>query len=188
MIQSLSFSALRSNAVTLHRITESNVAEVRRLFSGFPDSGYMLAELESSYLPEYDGERRQTAFGFYSTLYDTLAGCSLLGVSSWAERRGFTGADTFLHMRGRGVAPLSKPLLFYLGFELLGLHRIETGCFVSNLASRRSIDKTPGFVFEGTLREYARNPQGQFEDEHRYAILKTDWQRSYDASGIEVVA
>jgi ribosomal-protein-serine acetyltransferase len=187
MTERLRFSALRAGAITLHRITEANAAEVRRLFSGFGDSAYMLAELESSYLPEYDAERRQTAFGFYATLYDTLAGCSILGVSSWSESRGFTGADTFFHMRGRGVAPHSKPLLFYLGFEVLGLHRIETGCFASNPSSRRSIEKTPGFIFEGTLREYARNATGQFEDEHRYAILKSDWQRLYDRNAVEVV-
>jgi RimJ/RimL family protein N-acetyltransferase len=75
-------------------------------------------------------------------------------------------------MRGRGVAPASKPLLLRLGFGALGLNRIETGCFVSNLASRRSIEKTPGFRLEGTLRQYGRNARGEFEDELRYAILR----------------
>jgi hypothetical protein len=41
--------------------------------------------------------------------------------------------------------------------------------------------------FEGTLRQYARNAQGEFEDERRYAILRQDWLRSYDRSTIEVV-
>lgn len=183
----LAFRALRCGALTLHRIREDNMAEVRQLFAAMPDAAYLLAELEANYRPEYDEERRQTLFGFYSTLGGALAGASLLGVSSWLEARGFTGADTFLHMRGRGVAPASKPALYYLGFAVLGLNRIETGCFATNLASRRSLEKTPGLVYEGTLRQYARNAAGVFEDEHRFAILRSDWVMLYRDARVEVV-
>src|ERR1700730_6172924 len=105
-------------------------------------------------------------------LGNDLAGLSLLGISSWEHRRGYTGADTLMHMRGRGVAPGSKPDLFYLGFVVLELNRIETDCSPSNVASRRSIEKTTGFVFEGILRENVRTPSGTFEDDLRYAILR----------------
>lgn len=181
------FRALRCGELTLHRIHENNIGHVRGLFAAMPDAGYLLAELEANYRPEYDDDRRQTVFGFYSTLGGELAGASLLGVSSWTEARGFTGADTFMHMRGRGVAPASKPALYYLGFALLGLNRIETGCFASNLASRRSLEKTPGLVYEGTLRQYARNAAGVFEDEHRFSILRGDWVALYRDAGVEVV-
>jgi ribosomal-protein-serine acetyltransferase len=183
----LAFSTLRCGAVTLHRISAANLAEVREQFSGLADSAYMLAELEANYRPEYDDQHRQTVFGFYTRLEGVLAGASLLGISSWNEARGFTGADTLMHMRGRGVAPASKPALYYLGFALLGLNRIETGCFASNLASRRSMEKTPGLAYEGTLRQYARNASGVFEDEHRYAILRSDWIRVYAATRVEVL-
>lgn len=183
----LAFRALRYGELILHRIREENLDEVRRLFAAMPDAGYLLAELEANYRPEYDEELRQTLFGFYSTLGGELAGASLLGVSSWLEARGFTGADTFVHMRGLGVAPASKPALYYLGFAVLGLNRIETGCFASNLASRRSLEKTPGLVYEGTLRQYARNATGVFEDEHRFAILRSDWLALYRDARIEVV-
>lgn len=187
MPPALQFSALRFGPLTLHRIREENIAYVRGLFGGFADAAYLLQELDTSYRPEYDGEQRQTLFGFYTTYHDTPAGLSLFGIASWVDARGYTGADTFAHMRGRGVAPASKPPLFYLGFELLGLHRIETGCLVSNASSRRSIEKTPGFALEGTLRGYARNAAGELEDEHRYAILKDDWRRLYDKGQIHVL-
>jgi ribosomal-protein-serine acetyltransferase len=58
---------------------------------------------------------------------------------------------------------------------------------VSNTASRRSIEKTPGFVYEGTLRKFARNEQGEFEDELRYAILHEDWAKLYNPDEIEVI-
>jgi ribosomal-protein-serine acetyltransferase len=181
------FKALQADSIILHLINEENLADVRSMFQGFRDSDYLLGELEKSYVPQYrEGER--TKYGFYALLDNQLAGLSLLGVSSWKDRRGYTGADTLAHMRGRGVAPRSKPHLFYLAFEMLGLNRVETGCFVSNLASKRSIEKTTGFQFEGVLREYGLNEQGEFEDEYRYAILRRDWLSLYDKSRIEVIA
>jgi ribosomal-protein-serine acetyltransferase len=184
----LTFRALRAGPITLHRITQANTDSVLAMCCGYADSDYMLGEIRRSYLPAYDDQGRQLVYGFYTTLDDQLAGGSLLGISSFAAARGYTGADTLLHMRGRGVAPGSKPHLFYLGFHLLGLNRIETDCLASNTASRRSIEKTPGMIYEGTLRSYARNPQGNFEDEYRYAILRHDWLRFYAPGEIEVIA
>lgn len=181
------FRALRNGAITLHLINADNFPDVRRRFTGFPDSDYMLKEMDQSYIPEYDSSRRRTMYGFYATLDGELAGTSLLGISDWDELHGYTGADTLLHMRGRGVAPGSKPHLFYVGFHLLGLNRIETGCFVSNTASQRSIEKTAGFQFEGILRSFARNEHGEFEDERRYAILRDDWLKLYDPAEVEVI-
>jgi RimJ/RimL family protein N-acetyltransferase len=181
------FSALRYGGITLRRITMDNAEAVLDMFSGYPDSPYMTSEIKASYLPETDAEGRPRSFGFYAILNGTPVGLSLLGVSSWPDLRGFTGADTLLRWRGRGIAPGSKPHLFYLGFYVLGLNRIETGCLVSNLASKRSIEKTPGFVYEGRLRSYARNEQGVFEDEYRYAILRDDWLRLYDPNQIEPI-
>jgi RimJ/RimL family protein N-acetyltransferase len=183
----LHFKALRLGPITLHRIAEDNLTTLWDQLSQHPDAGYMLRELETSYLPKWDAEGRPTKIGFYATLDGVLAGMSLLGISSWRDLRGYTGADTLMHMRGRGVAPGSKPHLFYVGFHLLGLNRIETGCFISNSASRRSIEKTPGFVCEGTLRSYARNADDQFEDELRYAILREDWTRLYDPDRVQCI-
>ncbi|WP_245327382.1 GNAT family N-acetyltransferase [Hymenobacter fodinae] len=90
-------------------------------------------------------------------------------------------------MRGRGVTPRSKPHLFYLAFELLGLNRVATGCRVSDLSSKRSIEKTRGFQFEGLMRESGLNDAGEFEDELLYAILRRDWLQLYDKQHVTVV-
>lgn len=181
------FSALQSGPITLYRIDEDNLSEVYARFNGFADSEEMLAEIAENYRPQYDEQGRQIQYGFYALLDGELAGLSLLSVDSWKERKGSTGADTLQHMRGRGVAPGSKPHLFYLGFELLSLNRIETGCIVSNIASKRSIEKTPGFQFEGVMRESGLNDRGEFEDEYLYAILRRDWLRLYDKSQVRVL-
>ncbi|AYA37529.1 N-acetyltransferase [Hymenobacter oligotrophus] len=180
------FKALHADGITLHLINEDNLAEVFGLFQGRPDSQPMLEELFRNYLPRYEGGQR-TNFGFYSMLGAELAGMTLLSVDSWEERAGSTGADVFEHMRGRGVTPRSKPHLFYLAFELLGLNRVATGCRVSNLSSKRSIEKTAGFQFEGVMRESGLNDLGEFEDELLYAILRRDWLQLYDARQVQVL-
>lgn len=183
----LKFSALSDGIITLHLIEEKNISGARKILSGFPDSEYMLGELNRSCIPQYDNQGRRTKYGFYILYNNEPAGLSLLGISSWEHLRGYTGADTLMHMRGRGIAPNSKPHLFYLAFKMLGLNRVETGCDASNIASQKSIEKTRGFVYEGTLRKFKRKPDGTFEDEYRYAILKNDWKKLYDESGIEVI-
>ncbi|OUJ75082.1 GNAT family N-acetyltransferase [Hymenobacter crusticola] len=180
------FNALQSDSITLYLINDDNLAEVYELFQGFPDSKSMLEELFRNYLPRYERSQR-TNFGFYSMLGDELAGMTLLTVDSWEERAGSTGADLFEHMRGRGITPRSKPHLFYLAFEILGLNRVATGCRVSNLASKRSIEKTLGFQLEGVMRESGVNDQGEFEDELLYAILRRDWLALYDKSLVRIM-
>ena len=180
-------NALYSDSITLHLINEDNLADVCVLFQGYPDSREMLQELLQNYLPHYEKAKR-TNYGFYVLLGDELAGMTLLNVDSWPDEwNGSTGADMFAHMRGRGITPRSKPHLFYLAFELLGLNRVATGCLVSNESSRRAIEKTAGFQFEGVSRESGVNEQGDFEDEYLYAILKRDWLRLYDKTLIQVI-
>ncbi len=178
--------ALYSDSITLHLIDEDNLADVCVMFQGYPDSRDMLQELLQNYLPQYEHGRR-TNYGFYILLADELAGMTLLSIDRWPERIGSTGADIFTHMRGRGVAPRSKPHLFYLAFEVLGLNRVVTGCLISNKSSKRSIEKTAGFQFEGTSRESGINDEGEFEDEYMYAILKRDWLKLYDTSQIQLI-
>lgn len=179
--------ALYSDSITLHLIDEDNLSDVYQRFSGFADSKPMLKEMFQHYLPQYEQGRR-TNFGFYTLLGDQLAGMSVLTIDSWDRRTGSTGADIFEHMRGQGITPRSKPHLFYLAFELLELNRVATGCLVSNLSSKRSIEKTIGFAFEGISRESGINEQGEFEDEYLYAILRRDWLKLYDKSQIQVIA
>lgn len=179
-------TSLYSDSITLHLINEDNLAGVFEMFKGYPDSGTMIQEITENYLPEFEKGLR-TKYGFYTMLEKELAGLSLLGISDWKEWKGYTGADTLMHMRGKGIAPRSKPHLFYFGFELLGLNRLETGCLVSNSASKRSIEKTPGFKFEGITRESGINERGEFEDEYIYAILRKDWAGLYDKSKVQVI-
>lgn len=180
------FKAIYSDSITLHLITKENCAAVRAKFENLPDSEYMLAEFDASYVPKFEGEKC-VRYGFYITLENDLAGLTLLDIDDWEIRAGSTGADILTAMRGRGIAPRSKPHLFYLAFEILGLNRVATGCFVSNLSSKKSIEKTVGFRYEGTMRQSGLNDDGELEDEHLYAILREDWLKHYDKSQISLI-
>ena len=182
------FSALETPDIRLVRVTDDNQADLRAHLARCVDSGAIVASDYPRYRPQYNADGSQRRFGFLVETSEGTAGLVMLSIQNWIDARGHTSSDILPSMRGRGIAPKTKPLLFYLGFELLGLNRIETGCFVSNRASRRSIEKTPGFRLEGVLREYGRNEQGVFEDEYRYAILRSEWQSLYAAVGVVVIA
>ncbi len=178
--------SLSSGGLVLHRISLENLDTLREMLEKEADSAEIIEELAESYLPDFDKQNRLINYGFYILKAGKLAGLTLLGIDSWRDARGNTGADILPHMRGQGIAPACKVHLFYLGFELLGLNRIDTGHLLSNIASQRSIEKTPGFLLEGTLREYERNDQGQFEDTLYYGILRRDWLELYKNAVVEV--
>ena len=182
------FKGIRKSELTLNLIDENNRNDVVEFFKLIPDTHTIVREFYNSYIPRFNGDNRRTKWGFWIQHDDQPAGLCLLGINSWKHRRGYTGTDILPHMRGRGISPATKPLLFFLGFHQLGLNRIETGCFVSNISSQRAIEKTEGFQFEGILRAYALNSEGIYEDERRYAILRQDWERFYDISDIEILS
>jgi ribosomal-protein-serine acetyltransferase len=182
------FSALRHGDITLHLITEENLPTLIEDVAQYEEADDFQYELRHHYAPAYDKEGRRTAYGFYATVNNELMGFSLLNVDDWENKIGSTGADTLPHQRGKGIAPKSKPHLYYLAFHLLGLNRIETGTSVSNVASQRSLAKTPGIVYEGLFREAEWNEETEeFEDVLRYAILRRDWATLYNAAEIEVI-
>ncbi|HEU4453186.1 MAG TPA: GNAT family protein [Longimicrobium sp.] len=182
------FRALRTGPLVLRLIEEEMLDALLAETARYPDAADLEHELRTSYLPEYGRDGRRTTYGFATEREGVLVGFSLLAVDSWEDARGSTGADTISAFRGQGIAPASKPALFHLGFAMLGLHSIATGCADSNASSRRSIEKTPGFVYERTSRESARREDGEgFEDEHHWSILRPDWERLYDPSAVEVL-
>jgi len=182
------FRALRTGPLVLRLIEEEMIGALVAATARYPDAEDLEHELRNHYAPEHDRDGRRTQYGFATERDGVLVGFSLLSVDSWEDARGSTGADTISAFRGQGIAPASKPALFHLGFAMLGLHSIATGCSDSNASSRRSIEKTPGFVYERTSRQSARREDGEgFEDEHHWSILRPDWERLYDPAAVEVL-
>src|SRR5262245_49333066 len=74
-ISTATFKALHADSITLHLINEENLVSVRSMLQGFPDSVYMLKELEKSYVPRF-AEGVRTKYGFYALFEGELAGLS----------------------------------------------------------------------------------------------------------------
>ena len=66
--------------------------------------------------------------------------------------------------------------LLDFGFKDLKLHRIEAGCAVENIASRKTIEKA-GFTREGMKRK--KLPiRGEWKDNYFYGILEEDFNKT----------
>ncbi|MEK7108151.1 MAG: GNAT family protein [Patescibacteria group bacterium] len=93
----------------------------------------------------------------------------------WVHRSATTGmligeADA----RGKGYGPEAKELLLDYVFNTLGLELVEAGAFESNMASRRSLEKS-GYTLEATLRRrYYRD--GQWHNECVFSITAEEWR------------
>lgn len=75
---------------------------------------------------------------------------------------------------GRGYATEAARALLELGFERLGLHRIQATYLTRNPASGRVMQKL-GMHPEGVLRQHVRK-WGVFEDLAVYGILAAEWR------------
>ena len=75
---------------------------------------------------------------------------------------------------GNGIATKAIPLMLEIGFQHPRIHRVFAGVFSYNPASMRVLEKV-GFRSEGIAAE-SISKHGKIYDEHRYAILKREFQ------------
>jgi [ribosomal protein S5]-alanine N-acetyltransferase len=77
----------------------------------------------------------------------------------------------------KGYASEALKKLLDFSFNQLQLHRIEAGCAVENIASKRVLEKV-GMIQEGICR--ANLPiRGEWVDNYEFAILETDYEKLY---------
>ncbi|MEH0845567.1 GNAT family protein [Micromonospora sp. CPCC 205711] len=101
-----------------------------------------------------------------------LVGAGTLTVESPAHRRGEIGYVLHPDHWGRGLGTEVARLLVRLGFEQVGLHRIEATTRPDHTASRRVLEKA-GLRPEGVSREHLF-VRGGWWDSVRYGVLATD--------------
>ena len=75
---------------------------------------------------------------------------------------------------GKGIASNAIHQMVSYGFEHLDINRVFAATYEYNLASMHVLEKN-GFIKEGILRK-AVLKNGAFHDEHRFAILKEEFQ------------
>jgi RimJ/RimL family protein N-acetyltransferase len=104
---------------------------------------------------------------------DRVIGGADLRIVSPRDRRGEIGYGLARAWWGQGYATEAARLLLRLGFEALGLVRIEALCAVDNDRSARTLERL-GLRREGRLAQY-RWKKGQARDHYLYAITRAEW-------------
>ncbi len=92
---------------------------------------------------------------------------------SEVHRRGEIGYATLPEFTGRGYATEGARALLSIGFDLLGLHRVEAQCDARNEASARVMAGL-GMRREAHMREN-EFVKGEWTDEILYAMLAEEW-------------
>ena len=105
-----------------------------------------------------------------------VVGDCVLFWRSREHQRGEIGYIFHPACQGRGLATEAAAALLRLGFAGLGLHRIVARCDARNVASARVMERI-GMRREAHLvqNEFLK---GEWTDELRYAILRSEWQAS----------
>lgn len=78
--------------------------------------------------------------------------------------------------RGRGIIEKLLPTIENLGFEKLGLRKIDIWCDADNIASRRHAEKN-GYVLEGIQRERKLWPDGSVHSTAMFGKLKSEYKK-----------
>lgn len=105
---------------------------------------------------------------------DRHIGVSGIHRIDWQYRSGMTG--TIIGEKsawGRGYGSDTMRTRTRWAFEELGLHRLQSGCFVENEASKRCLEKA-GFRVVGTLRKRIWRAAA-WHDLYLMEILEEDW-------------
>jgi [ribosomal protein S5]-alanine N-acetyltransferase len=116
----------------------------------------------------------RTSFIFCITLIETNQFIGLIALNS--GKANFKIAEVWYKIHPaywrQGYATEALARLLNFGFFDLGLHRIEAGCAVENIASIKVLEKA-GMTREGSKRKVLPI-RGNWIDNYIYSILETD--------------
>jgi ribosomal-protein-alanine N-acetyltransferase len=120
-----------------------------------------------------------TGYGFGVFVDGEFAGeVNLSAVQRGPFQSGYVGYWIDEKQAGNGYIAEALVVLMRLGFEELGLHRMQVAIIPRNTASRRVVEKLD-LRDEGTARRYLEI-NGIWEDHVRYAITTEEWTERRD--------
>jgi RimJ/RimL family protein N-acetyltransferase len=103
-----------------------------------------------------------------------LIGTARVHVDVPDDRQGSVGYALWHEHWGRGLATEAAAAMLDLGFDRLGLHRIEATIEPDNSASVRIAEKL-GMRLEGRMKERFSTPDG-WRDSLLYATTEDEWR------------
>jgi ribosomal-protein-alanine N-acetyltransferase len=139
--------------------------------AGVADVGRWLVELL-----KLAQEPNRMHYRFAACLQETgdLIGTARVHIDDPDDRQGSVGYALWREQWGRGLATEAATAMLDLGFERLGLHRIEATIEPDNSASVRVAEKL-GMRLEGRMKERFSTPDG-WRDSLLYATTEDEWR------------
>lgn len=107
-----------------------------------------------------------------------LVGLTAFG-PEWEKRRAGSGIVLAEEYWGRGYGRERASVFVELTFERYDLDAYYTTCAAGNDPSRRMIEayvETYGGRHEGLLRQHSTRPNGDVTDQHRFTILRDEYE------------
>ncbi|MDJ0356685.1 GNAT family N-acetyltransferase [Paenarthrobacter sp. PH39-S1] len=104
----------------------------------------------------------------------TVIGEVLLKWASAIDRQGELGFALHSAYHGRGLGAEAATAVLSLGFDQLGLHRIQAVCLIDNIKSARLLERL-GMRLEGHL-VHSVWFKGGWEDQLVYAMCEDEWR------------
>ncbi|PSQ16653.1 N-acetyltransferase [Halobacteriales archaeon QS_8_69_26] len=97
----------------------------------------------------------------------------------WEQRRGGSGIVLAGEYWGRGYGSERASAFVELNFETYDMAAWYSTCAAGNEASRRMIESYVdryGGRHEGLLRQHSARPSGEVTDQHRFSILREEYE------------
>jgi len=176
---------LKTERLNLRELLLTDLEKIHELHSlsetdkyntlGIPETINVTRQLVSEWLLA-QAEQPRKKFVFYIENSKT-AFIGLIGIN--IGRPAYRNAEIWFKLhpaywnQGYATEIVKRTLQFC--FDELKLHRIEAGCAVENLASKRVLEKA-GMIKEGIGRKLLPI-RGQWMDNYEFAILETDFEK-----------
>ncbi|GAC1335717.1 MAG: hypothetical protein NVSMB17_18930 [Candidatus Dormibacteria bacterium] len=98
----------------------------------------------------------------------------------WYAKSASVGFSVAPWAQGQGIARRGVAMVLDLAFMPGRMVRVEADCDVENERSQHLLEAL-GFQREGTMRAFARMPQGR-RDFYLYSLLREEWQAARSAT------
>jgi RimJ/RimL family protein N-acetyltransferase len=175
--------SLITERLSLREVTASDLENIHGLFLlpetdyynalGIPESIDFTRDYINNWIVHQQKNPR-TLYPFVIEAKDSNQFIGLIGLIMGKPK--YRNAEAWFKIHkdqwGQGYATEAFKCLIAFGFHDLGLHRIEAGCAIENIASSKVIQKA-GLTLEGINRKLLPH-QGGWLDCYSFAILEED--------------
>lgn len=182
---------LQTKRLTLREVLLTDLKPIHDLLSlketdefnilGIPET----IEKTAEWVLDWTEEKNTSPRNFYTFAVELndqpgLVGLVALNLGAANYKKGKIWIKLHTNHWNKGYATECLKELLRFGFRQLNLHRIEAGCAVENMASKKVIEKA-GFIQEGLFR--GNLPiRGKWVDNYEFAMLDADFERLYPHS------